>query len=436
VRDLGLNSTIEWYEYCQSGKKPADIPSNPNMTYVNAGWTGYGDWLGTGRVHEKNWRPYKGARDLARRLKLASEIEWREYCQSGKKPSDIPAHPHAVYANDGWAGYGDWLGTGRIRVRSKRPFKGARVYVHGLNLKSVAEWYEYCRSAKKPADIPADPRTTYAKDGWAGYDDWLGTGRIRVTSSRPFEDARSYVRRLKLKSKSEWREYCRSGKKPADIPAVPFRIYANDGWAGYDDWLGTGRIWVTGWRRFGDARDFARNLLLKSRAEWSDYINSGNQPHDIPANPNTVYANNGWHGWGDWLGTGRVRGRGWRPFGDARAYVRGLHLKSVAEWGEYCRSGKKPSDIPAAPYRIYADDGWAGYDDWLGTGRVRPVTGWRPLPDARAYVRRLKLKSQRQWQDYAKSSKKPADIPALPSRTYANDGWVGWGDWLGYAPER
>jgi hypothetical protein len=434
VRDLGLNSTIEWHEYCQSGKKPADIPSNPNLTYVNEGWAGYGDWLGTGRVREKKWRPYKGARDYARRLKLASEIAWREYCQSGNKPPDIPAHPHDVYANDGWAGYSDWLGTGRVRrVRSKRRFKVARAYVHGLNLKSVAEWYEYCRSAEKPADIPADPRTVYANDGWTGYDDWLATGRNRVTGWRPFEGARSYVRRLKLKSKSEWREYCRSGKKPSDIPAGPFRIYANDGWAGYDDWLGTGRIWVTGWRPFGDARDFARNLLLKSRAEWSDYINSGNKPHDIPANPNTVYANNGWHGWGDWLGTGRVRGRGWRPFGDARAYVRGLHLKSVAEWGEYCRSGKKPSDIPAAPYRIYADDGWTGYDDWLGTGRVRRITGWRPLPDARAYVRRLKLKSQREWQDYAKSRKKPADIPALPSRTYANDGWVGWGDWLGYA---
>ena len=32
----------------------------------------------------------------------------------------------------------------------------------------------------------------------------------------------------------------------------------------------------------------------------------------------------------------------------------------------YCRSGKKPNDIPATPEKVYADAGWAGSSDWLG----------------------------------------------------------------------
>jgi hypothetical protein len=33
-----------------------------------------------------------------------------EYCKSGKKPDDIPVNPQAFY-RDSWIGYGDWLST-------------------------------------------------------------------------------------------------------------------------------------------------------------------------------------------------------------------------------------------------------------------------------------------------------------------------------------
>ena len=47
VRSLGIKGQIEWKEYSKSGKRPHDIPSNPNETYKGKGWKGYGDWLGT-----------------------------------------------------------------------------------------------------------------------------------------------------------------------------------------------------------------------------------------------------------------------------------------------------------------------------------------------------------------------------------------------------
>jgi hypothetical protein len=46
VRELGLKSQREWFDYCR-GKKPPDISSNPNLTYSNKGWAGFADWLGT-----------------------------------------------------------------------------------------------------------------------------------------------------------------------------------------------------------------------------------------------------------------------------------------------------------------------------------------------------------------------------------------------------
>ncbi|NMJ87626.1 MAG: hypothetical protein EX285_07300 [Thaumarchaeota archaeon] len=62
---------------------------------------------------------------------------------------------------------------------------------------------------------------------------------------RPFEEARVFARSLKLRSESEWRQYCKFGKygipKPDDIPSNPNIIYKNDGWkvpGGWVDWLG------------------------------------------------------------------------------------------------------------------------------------------------------------------------------------------------------
>src|SRR5262249_20753472 len=165
-------------------------------------------------------------------------------------------------------------------------------------------------------------------------------------------------------------------------------------------WKSVGRA---NWRSFEDARGFVRGLGLKSQAEWRIYLGSGSLPPDIPANPNTVFANKGWSSWGDWFGTGFVAHtlRQYRPFKQARAHVQGLKLKSETEWRDYTKSGKKPDDIPADPVKVYANDGWAGMGDWLGTGTVAPrLRQYRSFKEARAFVRGLELKSNIEWLAY------------------------------------
>jgi hypothetical protein len=80
--------------------------------------------------------------------------------------------------------------------------------------------------------------------------DWLGNGRTRRGNCRPFDKARSFVRGLRLKSASDWRAYCGSGKKPNDIPSNPQRVYADAGWNDWGDWLGTPpRQWMAALQR-------------------------------------------------------------------------------------------------------------------------------------------------------------------------------------------
>jgi hypothetical protein len=276
-----------------------------------------GDWLGTGTVAPQlhQYRSFKKARAFARSLGLKSGDEWSVYCKSEKKPRDIPAQPVDVYAKAGWSGMSDWLGTGRrppaayVRRRGGwRAFKKARSFVRRLGLKSTDEWYDYCKSGKMPTDIPRSPEYVYAEAGWTGMGDWLGNTDV-VRSQRQyrlFNEARAFARSLGLKSGDEWREYCRSSKRPADIPVKPSRAYAEAGWAGMSDWLGTGKVRRGGWRAFKKTRAFVHSLNLKSEGEWRDYCTSGRKPDDIPASAGRTYANNGWAGMGDWLGTGTV----------------------------------------------------------------------------------------------------------------------------------
>jgi hypothetical protein len=124
------------------------------------------------------FRPFSEARDYVRTLKLKNREEWYEYCKSGNKPDDISARPDVAYKKE-WKGWGDWLGTGNVASfkREFLPFLEAREYVRSLGLKTWDEYRRWCKSGKKPADIPTSPNSSYEKE-WTSWGDWLGTGTI------------------------------------------------------------------------------------------------------------------------------------------------------------------------------------------------------------------------------------------------------------------
>ena len=112
----------------------------------------------------------------------------------------------------------------------------------------------------------------------------------------------------------------------------------------------------------------------------------------------------------------------WRPFKEARKFVRSLNLRNMKEWYQYSKSGERPDDIPSQPDDVYNND-WKGMIDWLGNE-------WRPFKEDREFARSLQLKAWIEWIEYCKSNKKPNSIPSNPDKLYKND-WISWTDWLG-----
>ena len=121
-------------------------------------------------------------------------------------------------------------------------FENARKYVHSQKLKSSKYWTIYCKSGKKPDNIPAYPQSVYKKE-WKGMGDWLGTERIPNADLYesgfylPFEKARKFARSLNLKTENEWKHY--RSKKPKNIPGKPQVVYKNKGWVSCVYWRAT-----------------------------------------------------------------------------------------------------------------------------------------------------------------------------------------------------
>ena len=228
------------------------------------------------RLAKLSWRPFEEARAFVHKLGLSGQRQWHRYCKGrlpGRKPkpNDIPSNPQFVYRDNGWSGWGDWSGTDIVATTSRkyRPFAEARAFVHGLRIRGQNDWEKYCKGElrgkkRKPDDIPNAAHRIYRDKGWKGTADWLGTGRRRPGHSRPFQQARAFVHKLKLTGTSEWRKYCEGelpGKKPKpdDIPSSPYTVYRDKGWKGIGEWLGTRRRRPgDAWRPFNKARAFVQ----------------------------------------------------------------------------------------------------------------------------------------------------------------------------------
>ena len=320
------------------------------------------------RVAFGNWRSYEEARNYAHSLKFIKKEDWTNHTKSQNFPKDIPKAPNSAYIKK-FKSWGDFLGTGYVQnaLRVYRSFDEAKAYSIKQNLKNRKEWVKHTKSKNFPRDIPVLPAHYYKKE-FKGYGDFLGTGFVSThhRKYRSYEDVKKYAKSLKLKNKDEWINHTRSKKFPIDIPSAPERTFKKL-FKGYGDFLGTG---------------FVHHSLKK-----------------------------------------------YRPFKDARKYAKSLKLNNHKEWIIHSRSKNFPSDIHKNPYNYGKD--FKGMGDFLGTGTVAYYNRkYRSFKEAKKYVKSLNIKSQIDWYKFAKTGKKPKDIPFNVRSTYIKE-WKGWGDFLG-----
>lgn len=134
---------------------------------------------------------------------------------------------------------------------------------------------------------------------------------------------------------------------------------------------------------FLDARKIVRKIAIKNNISgsipWRKIYGKNILPPNIPRSPNTVYKNEGWMGWGDWLGTGNVkpcRSEDFLPYEKARKIVLRdavpLGINTEKKWVHHKKYGyDRPFNIPFSPQIAYKNKGWISFGHWLNTKNIR-----------------------------------------------------------------
>jgi predicted helicase len=211
----------------------------------------------------RRYLPYEEAIKFVHSLKLKGYADWRAYCVKKypnlpPMPENIPPAPYQFYGRELFynthGGWRAWLGL-QLIGEQWWSYDKASEYVRALKLPNTPAWWKWAQSKMRPSYIPYSPYRIYPdfydRGGWSA---WLGTGRKpmkhRKANTRnaerflPYKEARDFVRALHIARNEDWRVYCTSGNKPANIPSSPELVYGQeyvDG-GGRGSWLGT-KLW-------------------------------------------------------------------------------------------------------------------------------------------------------------------------------------------------
>jgi len=104
-KENNITTIVQWQEHSSSGKRQSNIPSNPNVYYAKTEtWLGFPKELrnedAIEYVTKKEWKKY------CKENKITTNGQWREHSSSGKRPSNIPSDPNVYYARtETWLGW-------------------------------------------------------------------------------------------------------------------------------------------------------------------------------------------------------------------------------------------------------------------------------------------------------------------------------------------
>ena len=425
---LNLKSNKEWVKLKRKGFIPDNLPTQPGQTYKGKGWVSWGEFLGTGKIanYYLNFLSFEEAKEFVSTLKLNSISEWLKYCKSGKKPLNIPSTPSIVY-KEKWSGFGDFLGTGRIPTinREYLSYQNCKEYIRKLNIQSYTDWREFTKSSDFPQNVPRSPDRKYSGSGWISWFEFLDREKIEYLS---LQEAMNVVTKLKITSKAEYHYLFRINELPKGLPKSPNVTYKFKGWVSWEIFFGNHSNIPSNYLNYDEAKLIVKNLGIKSINSWKEKRKLMHIPSGIPSHPNIVYKEAGWSSWADFFGTNNRRDIDYLPFEEAKKIVRAEGLKSNQHWRKYSQT-KRPLNIPGSPDSIYKNKGWTNWGDFLGTGNERKIE-FLSYEEARAFIRTIGLKSSIDWREYSKT-KRPRNIPGNPDRDYVGKGWISWNDFLG-----
>jgi superfamily II DNA or RNA helicase len=126
----------------------------------------------------REFMEFEEAKKIIQATNIKNRNEFRDWFKSDQRPANFPSNPQTSYKDKGWKGYGDFLGTGNVSNRNKTflEFEEAKKLVQAKGINTSREFFDWVKSDQRPANFPSNPDKYYKDKGWKGYGDFLGTG--------------------------------------------------------------------------------------------------------------------------------------------------------------------------------------------------------------------------------------------------------------------
>jgi superfamily II DNA or RNA helicase len=264
----------------------------------------------------------------------------------------------------------------------------------------------------------------FATDELLSQLDLKAWSRLAKLSWRPFEEAREFVRTLELNSREEYIKLV-INKKYFDLPLATEKVYEKS-WLNWPDYLGNNRITETNKISYLEAQRIVKEFNFNSQLEFKKWVKN-QKIYNIPITPERSYKEQGWNDWGTFLGNDK--NRTYLSYGEAKKWAMESDIVSAKQWKIVKKKNLLPKGIPGHPQSIYKNKGWQSWSLFLGTSNLRNIE-YINFVEARKYVRKLKLKSTKEWKIWTKNHR-PFNIPGAPDAIYKEKGWISWADFLG-----
>ena len=205
------------------------------------------------------------------------------------------------------------------------------------------------------------------------------------------------------------------------------------------------KIWdkvaIGNWRPFDEARTFVRKLNLKNVSQWDLYCENNlegfeKKPQNIPRNARSIYKDE-WKGNGDWLGTGTIapQKKNYLNYEKAIKIIHPLKIPSMQEYRKKYEEGLISKNIPKIPRSTYLKKGkWVSDGHFLGNNSpiYKKAKNLANYQEAKKILKQMKITSQNKFRELLKKGKISNKIPSSPATFFLRRGqWKGWPDFLG-----
>lgn len=286
VRSMNFNSRREFRKYLIDNNIK-DIPTNPNYVYKDE-WISLYDWIGKEEKSNKNSQKitYVEARDRIHSIDsfrdIDNKVKWIQFYEKNVKLLvGIPKHPQISYRNIGWINWSDWLGIKSSSDKFEYSLDEIIKIITDRNIQNRKEYYSLC----KEVGLPTNPIKKFNLKKWS---DILckKVKSKKINRFISYDDAKSVVITMSLKSQREWYEFCKAGKIPSNIPKTPNVFYPE--WISWNDWLGhkitTNKKFIS----YKKAKEYLNEFGIESLQEYYDFVVS-EQIDFLPLSPSIYY---------------------------------------------------------------------------------------------------------------------------------------------------